>query len=45
MNQLYAEVGINPRDTSEKTEDNRGMGIRETVKYLEEAEYRVERRS
>lgn len=45
VNQLYAEVGINPRDTSEKTEDNRGMGIRETVKYLEEAEYRVERRS
>ena len=44
VNQLYAEIGINPRDTSEKTEDNRGKGIRETVKLLEEAEYRVEKR-
>lgn len=41
INQLYAEIGVNPRDTNVKTETHRGMGIEACCRFLEEAEYMV----
>jgi biotin synthase len=42
VNQLYAEYGMNPRDTNSKTEVNRGFDIASVKKMLLEAEYIVE---
>lgn len=39
VNQLYAEIGVNPRDTSGNTEMNRGRSIEDIAKMLLDAEY------
>ncbi len=39
VNQLYAEVGANPRDTESKTELNRGFTCNKAWKMLSEAGY------
>ena len=40
-NLLWAEAGSNPRDTSEKTEKDRGMSVGECRTILEEAGWKV----
>lgn len=40
-NLLWAEAGSNPRDTEKETEGKRGMTVKECVKVLEEAEWKV----
>jgi len=40
-NLLWAEAGSNPRDTSEKTERERGMSVGECRAILEEADWKV----
>ncbi|MBC5646995.1 biotin synthase BioB [Christensenella tenuis] len=42
VNQLYAEIGVNPRDTKGETEKGRGFGVDEVIALLEEAEYHVD---
>jgi len=39
VNQLYAEYGMNPRDTNSKTEVSRGFNITNVKKMLLDAEY------
>ncbi|MCL2774963.1 MAG: radical SAM protein [Oscillospiraceae bacterium] len=39
VNQLYAEYGVNPRDTNSQTELNRGVDIRSVENMLLNAEY------
>lgn len=39
VNQLYAEVGANPRDSHSITEKNRGVSVMTIRKLLEDAEY------
>jgi len=39
INQLYAEIGVNPRDTNVNTEYNRGKSIDAVAKMLKSAEY------
>ena len=41
VNQLYAEYGVNPRDTYSITDNNRGYNIQNVKKMLLDAEYRV----
>lgn len=41
INQLYAEVGANPRDTDDNTENNRGYTVSNTRKLLENSGYTV----
>ncbi|TCK60409.1 radical SAM protein [Seleniivibrio woodruffii] len=40
-NLFWAEVGGNPRDTKEKTEENRGVSVADCAKLLSEAEWQV----
>jgi biotin synthase len=40
-NLLWAEAGSNPRDTAEETEGKRGMTVKDCVRILEEAEWKV----
>lgn len=40
-NLLWAEVGGNPRDTAEKTEESRGVSVGDCAKMLKEAEWDV----
>lgn len=39
VNQLYAEVGANPRDNVSRTENNRGLSVEGVKKLLTDAEY------
>lgn len=39
VNQLYAEIGVNPRDTSVHTENTRGYSIDQVCSMLESAGY------
>lgn len=41
VNQLYAEIGVNPRDTKKETEAGRGFGVADVAAMLAEAEYTV----
>lgn len=41
VNQLYAEVGANPRDDISDTADNRGWGVRQAAALLKDAEYEM----
>jgi biotin synthase len=41
VNQLYAEDGVNPRDTDSKTDNNRGYDIQTVKKMLCDAEYEI----
>ncbi len=41
INQLYAEVGANPRDQVENTANSRGYDVATTINLFEDAEYRV----
>ena len=43
VNQLYAEVGANPRDGVSKTEQSRGLDVEGIRRLLEDAEYRISR--
>lgn len=36
VNQLYAELGVNPRDTSARTEESRGYGVNDVAAMLEQ---------
>jgi biotin synthase len=38
-NLLWAEAGSNPRDTEKKTENQRGMTVKDCLRVLEEAEW------
>ena len=40
-NLLWAEAGANPRDTEKKTENQRGMTVRDCIRIFEEAEWTV----
>ena len=42
VNQLYAEIGVNPRDTDQNTENGRGFSVAKVAKMLRDAEYRVD---
>ncbi|WP_294551495.1 radical SAM protein [uncultured Pseudoflavonifractor sp.] len=39
VNQLYAEIGVNPRDNNRQTEKNRGFSVDEVAAMLEAAGY------
>jgi len=41
VNQLYAEVGANPRDNISKTENNRGLAVEDIKQLLADAGYEV----
>lgn len=41
VNQLYAEIGMNPRDTTKDTEDNRGKTIDQAIMMLRDGGYVV----
>ena len=41
VNQLYAEYGMNPRDTKSQTEISRGFDIKSVEKMLLDAEYTI----
>lgn len=41
INQLYAEIGFNPRDTKVDTEKGRGYTVDEVAKMLRDAEYNI----
>lgn len=41
VNQLYAEMGANPRDVKSRTETGRGLSVFQTIKMLRDAEYRI----
>ncbi len=43
-NLFWAEVGANPRDTNEKTEENRGMSVADCSKLFAEADWNVGKR-
>ncbi len=40
-NQIYAENGSNPRDISEKTENNRGFSVEKAKKMLSDAQWEI----
>lgn len=40
-NVLWAEAGSNPRDTDKETEGKRGMTVKDCIRVLEEAEWKV----
>lgn len=40
-NLLWAEAGSNPRDTDAETEGKRGMTVKDCIRVLEEAEWKV----
>jgi biotin synthase len=40
-NLLWAEAGSNPRDTETETEGRRGMTVKDCIRVLEEAEWKV----
>jgi len=40
-NLLWAEAGSNPRDTKEKTEQGRGMGVEACRKIFQESEWKI----
>jgi biotin synthase len=40
-NLLWAEAGSNPRDTEKETEHKRGMTVKDCIRILEEAEWKV----
>ena len=40
-NLLWAEAGSNPRDTETETEGKRGMTVKDCIRVLEEAEWKV----
>lgn len=40
-NLLWAEAGSNPRDTEKDTEGKRGMTVKDCIRVLEEAEWKV----
>lgn len=40
-NLFWAEVGGNPRDTAEKTENSRGVSVGDCANMLKEAEWQV----
>ncbi|MFZ5908253.1 MAG: radical SAM protein [Nitrospirota bacterium] len=42
-NLLWAEAGSNPRDTEQETEGKRGMTVKECMRILEEAEWKVQK--
>ena len=42
VNQLYAEIGANPRDNVNDTEVNRGYGVQKTIELLRDAEFEVD---
>lgn len=42
VNQFYAEIGINPRDNVDNTENSRGFTISNVAKMLKEADYIAE---
>ena len=39
VNQLYAEIGVNPRDMSRKTEHGRGYSVNEAAQMLRNVGY------
>lgn len=41
VNQLYAEIGANPRDNVNDTEANRGYGVLKTIELLKDAEFEI----
>ena len=41
VNQLYAEVGANPRDHVDDTAGNRGYGVIKTIELLQDAEFEM----
>ncbi|MGI6164813.1 MAG: hypothetical protein ACOYEN_02315 [Limnochordia bacterium] len=41
VNQLYAEIGANPRDEQSNTEQNRGLTVRDVRQLLIDAEYEL----
>lgn len=41
VNQLYAEIGANPRDTNSKTENSRGYNCENTRSLLKEYKYKT----
>lgn len=41
VNQLYAEIGINPRDCNVETSENRGFSIARVAKMLEQVDYKT----
>jgi len=41
VNQLYAEIGVNPRDTKMETLEGRGFSVDAVAKMLAEAEYDI----
>lgn len=41
VNQLYAEVGANPRDRVDDTANNRGYGVIKTIELLKDAEFEM----
>ncbi|WP_010243346.1 biotin synthase BioB [Acetivibrio cellulolyticus] len=41
VNQLYAEVGANPRDNISSTENNRGLTVEDAKKLLADSEFEV----
>ena len=41
INQLYAEVGANPRDKADDTKNSRGYGVKKTIELLLDAEYQL----
>jgi biotin synthase len=40
-NLLWSEAGSNPRDTAEETEGKRGMTVKDCIRVMEEAEWKV----
>ncbi len=40
-NLLWAETGSNPRDTDKKTENKRGMTLKDCIRVFQEAEWKV----
>ncbi|MGB8454504.1 MAG: hypothetical protein WCD89_19515 [Anaerocolumna sp.] len=41
VNQLYAEVGANPRVNNSNTEKSRGLNVAGIRKLLSDAEYKI----
>lgn len=41
VNQLYAEVGANPRDNTDDTSKNRGYGVLKTIELFKDAEFEL----
>lgn len=41
VNQLYAEIGANPRDNISTTEKNRGLTVENVIELLKDADYNI----